>query len=346
MNTMPARLQARHAVGHHHGHAQQDEHDQRHIKPRPARVSPQNDGVQAQTPALAKRCRCLGCPGLEGAWAFRYWKPEAARLSLDHNQAMSPTRKTPRHLRHHPAAGLLHVLGFQQVLLKATVAEVPGVPGLLCALPGHGGHRRLVSVARAGRPGAAAPGLAGRPAGRGAVCERVRVHLRGFAIHLGLAADGVLASSPFWLALLLPRFIPGERLYTWQWLGLAAAFVGVGLALGDGWQAAAGAHPLAWLGDALGLAAGLMWALTTVVIRSTALARVAPEHQLLYQVAVSTALLPLLSLALGEPWSWDFPARLPGHRSSCRPGGAFASYLAWMWMLAHTRPPRCLRLCF
>ena len=35
-----------------------------------------------------------------------------------------------------------------------------------------------------------------------------------------------------------------------------------------------------------------MWALTTVVIRSTALARVAPEHQLLYQVAVSTALLP------------------------------------------------------
>ena len=62
-----------------------------------------------------------------------------------------------------------------------------------------------------------------------------------------------------------------RRLWAWGWRWAT------------GWQAAPLAHPLAWLGDALGLAAGLMWALTTVVIRSTALARVAPEHQLLYR---------------------------------------------------------------
>jgi drug/metabolite transporter (DMT)-like permease len=151
-----------------------------------------------------------------------------------------------------------------------------------------------------------------------------------------------LYASPFWVALLLPRFIPGEGLRGWQWLGLAAAFVGVGLALGDGFGATAGAggrgavaHPLAWLGDVLGLAAGLMWALTTVVIRSTTLARVAPAQQLLYQVAVSTALLPVLSLALGEQWSWDFSAFAWMSLLVQALVGAFVSYLAWMWMLAH-----------
>ena len=50
---MPTGLQGRYAVSHHHGHAGQNEHDQRHIKPPPgARIGFKNDGVQAQTPAL------------------------------------------------------------------------------------------------------------------------------------------------------------------------------------------------------------------------------------------------------------------------------------------------------
>src|SRR3990167_8589194 len=107
-----------------------------------------------------------------------------------------------------------------------------------------------------------------------------------------------LYCSPFWVALLLPRFVPGEGLRGWQWLGLAGAFAGVGLAMGDGlFGPANAALPRAWLGDLLGLLAGLLWALTTVVIRTTPLGHVAPAKQLLYQVAVSTAVLPLLSLA-------------------------------------------------
>ena len=287
-------------------------------------------------------CKAVSVPGasgLEGAWGIPLLKPEAARLSLDHNQAMSPTRKA--HLDTFAITLLLACCmfwGFQQVLLKATVAEVPPVFQAFV--------RFAMATAAIGAwclwrgrvaPGAAAPQgswRAGLLAGALFAGEFACIYV-GLQYTSASRLTVFLYSSPFWVALLLPRFIPGERLYTWQWLGLAAAFVGVGLALGDGLAGrAAGAHPLAWLGDALGLAAGLMWALTTVVIRSTALARVAPEHQLLYQVAVSTALLPLLSLALGEPWSWDFSAFAWASLLVQALVGAFASYLAWMWMLA------------
>ena len=100
-------------------------------------------------------------------------------------------------------------------------------------------------------------------------------------------------------------------------------------------DSASTALPKGWLGDLLGLAAGLMWALTTVVIRTTPLARVAPAKQLFYQVAVSTAVLPVLSLGLGEAWVWQFSGFAWGSLLVQALVGAFVSYLAWMWMLAH-----------
>src|SRR3990167_2406949 len=121
-----------------------------------------------------------------------------------------------------------------------------------------------------------------------------------------------------------------------EWVGVAGAFAGVGLAMGDGlFGPANAALPRAWLGDLLGLLAGLLWALTTGVIRTTPLGHVAPAKQLLYQVAVSTAVLPLLSLALGERWSFDFSTFATVSLLVQALLGAFASYLAWMWMLAH-----------
>ncbi len=87
-----------------------------------------------------------------------------------------------------------------------------------------------------------------------------------------------LYCAPFWVALILPRFVLCEGLRGWQWLGLAGAL----LALGDGLlHPAAQTHPLPWLGDLLGLVAGLMWGLTTVVFRSTPVSRVSPEKLLL-----------------------------------------------------------------
>ena len=57
------------------------------------------------------------------------------------------------------------------------------------------------------------------------------------------------------------------------------------------------------------------------------------EKLLFYQVAVSAVALPLLSLGLGEAWSWQFSPFAATSLLLQTVVGAFASYLAWMWML-------------
>lgn len=229
--------------------------------------------------------------------------------------------------------------GFQQVLVKATVGEVAPVFQAFVRFV-------LATMAVAAWCLWRGVGVSGRAEPSGALGAGLlagALFAGEFAcIYLGLQYTSAsrltvfLYGAPFWVALLLPRFIPGERLQGWQWLGLAAAFAGVGLALGDGLLGPANAAmPRAWLGDLLGLGAGLMWALTTVVIRTTPLARVAPAKQLLYQVGVSAAALPCLSLALGETWTLQFSAFAWGSLLVQALVGAFVSYLAWMWMLAH-----------
>ncbi len=50
----------------------------------------------------------------------------------------------------------------------------------------------------------------------------------------------------------------------------------------------------------------MLWGLTTVVIRATRLVSISAEKLLFYQLAVSAAVFPFLSLYLGEQWSWHF----------------------------------------
>ena len=229
--------------------------------------------------------------------------------------------------------------GVQQVLAKATMAEVAPVFQAFVRFA-----IALVAIVAWCRWRGVRLGSASEPVG----ATRAGLLAGGlFAAEFACIYSGLqfttasrltvfLYCSPFWVALLLPRFVPGERLRGWQWLGLAGAFVGVGLAFSDGLFGPANtALPRAWLGDLLGLLAGLLWALTTLVIRATPLGHVAPAKQLFYQVAVSTAVLPLISLALGERWSFDFSAFATASLLVQALVGAFVSYLAWMWMLAH-----------
>lgn len=159
------------------------------------------------------------------------------------------------------------------------------------------------------------------------------------AMYLGLERTTVsrltifLYTSPFWVALVLPVFVPTERFRRLQWLGLVCAFLAVVFAFRGGLlQPVAG---VSWQGDLLGLAAGLSWGLTTVAIRATAVAQLSAEKALFYQVAMSALLLPLLSLGLGESWtgSWSGFAVVSVLLQTVV--GAFASYLAWMWLLVH-----------
>jgi drug/metabolite transporter (DMT)-like permease len=141
-----------------------------------------------------------------------------------------------------------------------------------------------------------------------------------------------LYTSPFVVALLLPRFVPGERLRTVQWVGLGMAFASVAVAFGEGF---ARSTPTQLMGDAIALAAGILWGLTTLVIRTTALAQASAEKTLFYQVAVTAVAAPLLSLALGETWRLDYSALAWGSIGLQTVVGAFASYLVWMWLLRH-----------
>ena len=136
--------------------------------------------------------------------------------------------------------------------------------------------------------------------------------------------------APALTALGAALFLPGEHLSARQWSGIAVAFAGTVFAFAEGLDAP-GRPTLA--GDAMALAAALLWAATTVLIRATPLSRAQPARVLNYQLAVSAVMLGALSYALGESWAiapspvaWASLA----YQIVCV---AFASYLAWFWLL-------------
>jgi drug/metabolite transporter (DMT)-like permease len=221
--------------------------------------------------------------------------------------------------------------GFQQVLVKATIPDLP--PVFQAALRFIGATallwlwclwRRIPIFQRDGSL------FAGILAGTLFALEFAGLYA-GLQFSAASRLTVFLYTSPFWVALLLPLFVPSEKMRAMQWLGLALAFAAVAFALRDGWGSASSTDQ--WRGDLLALAAGMFWGLTTVVIRSTRLTRVSPEKLLFYQVGVSAVMLPLLSLLLGEHWVWSFNTFATISLLVQTVVGAFASYLAWMWML-------------
>ncbi len=223
--------------------------------------------------------------------------------------------------------------GFQQILIKTTVGEVPplwqaslrfvGATVLLwiwCAVRGvklfaHDGTLR-----------------AGLLAGALFAAEFSCIYL-GLRDTTASRLTVFLYTSPFVVALLVPRFVAAEKLRPVQWAGLVIAFVAVAVAFSEGFTGASTARQLR--GDALALAAGMLWGLTTLVIRASAMATASAEKTLFYQVAVTAAVAPLLSLALGETWSVHYSAHAWGSLVLQTVIGAFASYLTWMWLLRH-----------
>jgi len=136
--------------------------------------------------------------------------------------------------------------------------------------------------------------------------------------------------APVLTALGLALFVPGERLAPLQWAGVLLAFAGLVTAFADGFDAP-GRGTL--LGDTFGVLAAALWAATTVLVRASSLARVSAEKTLLYQLAVSALLLPLVAWAVGEPGVVRIDALAAGSLLFQAVVVAFASYLAWFWLL-------------
>ena len=139
-------------------------------------------------------------------------------------------------------------------------------------------------------------------------------------------------TAPFTVALLLPRFVPTERLRGIQWAGLVIAFVGVVVAFAESFGHASRSQ---LRGDLLALLAGLLWGLTTLAIRTTRLATASAEKTLFYQIGVTAAVTPWLSLAFGEAWRLSYSGYAWFSIALQTVVGAFATYLAWMWLVQH-----------
>lgn len=160
------------------------------------------------------------------------------------------------------------------------------------------------------------------------------------AIGLGYTSASHMAvfiyTAPIFTALGLHFRVAGEKLSLRQWLGVVIAFGGVLAAFAEGLFATpADQYPLMWLGDFLGVMAGLLWGLTTVVIRASALSEAPPTKTLIYQLAMATIILLVFAVLTDihhvgpmTPLVWSsliFQVLVVG----------FASLMLWFWLLRH-----------
>jgi drug/metabolite transporter (DMT)-like permease len=150
-------------------------------------------------------------------------------------------------------------------------------------------------------------------------------------------------TAPCFTAIGLHWTVPSERLRPTQWFGMALAFCGIVVAFSDG-----GSTNLAttWPGDLLGILAGALWGMTTVVVRASRLATAAPSKTLLYQLAVSAVLLSALALATGNVHVGPMTTTTWLSLVYQSVGVAFASYLIWFWLLTRYSAARLASFSF
>ena len=223
--------------------------------------------------------------------------------------------------------------GLQQVVVKVTLAALPPfVQGaarsaIAALLLWAWSFARGIPLFR--RDGTLVPGLAA-----GALFGLEFICIYG-ALTLSDASrvSVFIYMAPFVVALGLPRFVPAERMAPMQMFGLACAFAALAFAFQEGFMSP---RRTQWLGDALAIMAAMLWGATTLMVRATRLTSTSPEKTLFYQLAVSTAVIYLASLAAGEQWpSTPVPLWAWGSLVFQSVVVAFASYLAWFWLLRH-----------
>jgi drug/metabolite transporter (DMT)-like permease len=232
--------------------------------------------------------------------------------------------------------------GFQQVTVKAIAADVSLVmqaairsivaTALLLA------WARMRGIALFSRDGTLVPGLfAGLLFG-----------VEFVFIYAGLAHTNASRMSVFiylappLTALGLHFFVRGERLVPGQWLGIAMAFAGIVLAFSEGFSSPVPTY----VGDLCGLVGAVLWAATTVLIRATSLSRSSASKVLFYQLGVSALILPVASLALGEKGLVSITPTVVASLAYQGAIVAFASYLAWFWLLTRYLAARLSVLSF
>jgi drug/metabolite transporter (DMT)-like permease len=142
-----------------------------------------------------------------------------------------------------------------------------------------------------------------------------------------------LYTAPIFTALGLHFWVPEERLSSRQWIGVFVSFFGVGIGfIGGANQPHFNVDML--LGDLLALGAGLGWAITTILIRTTGLAKLPATQTTFYQLFFA-ALALLIACLLTDQWQVRWSPFLVVSVVSQGIFIAFLSLLVWFWLLKH-----------
>ena len=219
--------------------------------------------------------------------------------------------------------------GFQQAAIKLTAPEVSLL--MQAAIRSAGATALVLAWASyRGIPLFARDGTLRAGIGAGLLFGAEFALIYGGLAHTNVSRMTVFVYlAPPLTALGLHFFVRSERLTPVQWAGVFVSFGGLVLAFSEGFSS----EKTTWPGDLCGVIAALLWAATTVLIRTTKLAAAAPAKTLFYQLAVSAF----------SSFCRSLPARRKRHRPA--PAAiasllyqsvivAFASYLAWFWLLS------------
>ena len=152
-----------------------------------------------------------------------------------------------------------------------------------------------------------------------------------------------LYMAPFVVAIGTQLFIPGEKLNRGQHVGLVIAFAGILVAFGESLSLPSRQM---LIGDIMLIVASVFWGATTVVIKAGPLANVPASKTLLYQLAVSAAILPLGSLALGEPGVVRLGGAAIASLLYQTVWIASITYLAWFWLIRVYPAPKLASFTF
>jgi drug/metabolite transporter (DMT)-like permease len=187
--------------------------------------------------------------------------------------------------------------GFNQPAIKLAIHDVP--PLTQCAIRSSLATLIVLCLMRLrGLPIAARDGTlaAGAVAGLLFGVEFLLIY-RGLLYTTASRAVLFIYLAPFFVVVGARWLFPSDRFGLKQWLGLLMAFVGMVVAFG---VPAPATEPNQLLGDVMMAFAALGWAATTLIIKSSALARVSPEKTLLYQLVLCVPIVTLGALVFGE----------------------------------------------
>ncbi|MDJ0781791.1 MAG: DMT family transporter [Desulfosarcinaceae bacterium] len=140
-----------------------------------------------------------------------------------------------------------------------------------------------------------------------------------------------LYTHPFWVALGAHLLIPGDRLRLTQVMGLILAFGGILAVFGARSPAL---PPRYWLGDLMELAAALFWAANTLYVKRITVTVKLDHYQSLFaQLIYGFPVLAIGSLIFEMPSPVHLTATVVAALLYQSVVVAFASYLAWFWLI-------------